>query len=58
MKALILAQTDYLVFPLIAVVLFVIVFGAALAWVYRPGSKEIYAARSRMVFSDEEGDRR
>ncbi len=55
MKALVLSQTDYLAFPLVAVVLFVAVFGAVLAWVWRPGSATAYAERSRMPLDDDGG---
>ena len=57
MKALILSQTDQLIFPLITVLLFTGIFVASLIWIFRPGSKETYARRSLMVFSDEEGGR-
>lgn len=50
MKSLVLSQTDYLVFPLIAVVMFVAIFLMVLAWVFRPGSKAAHAQRSRLVF--------
>jgi len=52
MKNFVLAQTDYLVFPLIAVVMFFIFFVAMLVWVYRPGSKAVYAERSRRALTD------
>ncbi len=55
MKAEILSQTDYLTYPLIAVVMFVAIFAAAVLWVFRPGSRETYAERSLMVFDDEKG---
>lgn len=55
MKAEILSQTDYLTYPLISVVLFVAIFTAAVLWVFRPGSREVYAKRSMMVFDDEKG---
>lgn len=57
MKALILSQTDLLIYPLVTVVLFVGIYLASLLWIFRPGSKEAYARRSLMVFSDEEGGR-
>ncbi len=52
MKNFVLSQTDYLVFPLIAVVLFFAFFVAMLVWVYRPGSKATYADRSRRALED------
>lgn len=54
MKALVLSMTDgdTLLFPLIAVVLFVSVFLGFIAWILRPGAKQVYAKRSLMVFED------
>lgn len=52
MKNFVLSQTDYLVFPLIAFVLFFAIFIAVLFWVYRPGSKAVYADRSRLALDD------
>ena len=52
MKNFVLSQTDFLVFPLIAVVLFFGFFVAMLFWVYRPGSKVAYAERSRLALED------
>lgn len=52
MKNFVLSQTDYLVFPLIAVVLFFVFFVAMLMWVYRPGSKAVYAERGRRALED------
>lgn len=52
MKNFVLSQTDWLVFPLIAVVLFFAFFVAMLVWVYRPGSKAVYADRSRLALED------
>ena len=54
MKGLVLAQTDLLVFPLISVVLFVLIFSAAVLWVFRSGSKERYERDSALVFDDGE----
>lgn len=54
MKSFILSQTDFLVFPLIAVVMFFAVFTGVLLWIYRPGSREVHAQRSRLVFDREE----
>jgi cbb3-type cytochrome oxidase subunit 3 len=56
-KALILSQTDLLIYPLVTVVLFTGIYLASLVWIFRPGSKEAYASRSQMVFSDEEEGR-
>ena len=54
MKQLALSMTDggTIVFPLIAVVLFVGIFLGFLAWILRPGAKQVYAKRSLMVFED------
>lgn len=54
MKAEILSRTDWLMFPLITVVLFTAIFVMAVLWVYRPGAKELYARASRMVLEDGE----
>lgn len=60
MNSFVLSQTDYLVFPLIAVVLFFSFFVAMLFWVFRPGARAIYAERSRLALHDsvEGGDLR
>lgn len=52
MNGFVLSQTDLLILPLIAVVLFFAVFVAALAWVLRPGAREAYDARSRLALDD------
>lgn len=52
MNGFVLSQTDLLVLPLIAVVMFFTLFVAALAWVMRPGAREAYAARSRLALED------
>lgn len=52
MKADILSQTDWLVLPLITVVLFTLIFSAVLVWIMRPGARATYAERSRMIFDD------
>lgn len=57
MKADILSQTDWLVFPLISVVMFVAIFVGVLLWVLRPGAREIYDARSRLALDEEGGER-
>lgn len=54
MKAAILSQTDWLVFPLIAVVMFTIIFASVLLWIMRPGARSVYQARSEMVFDSNE----
>lgn len=52
MKGDILSQTDWLVLPLITVVLFTVIFSAVLVWIMRPGARATYDARSRMIFDD------
>ncbi len=49
MKAEILSRTDWLTFPLIAVVLFTVMFVLTLFWIYRPGAKKFYEEASRLV---------
>ncbi len=44
-----LSQTDLLVFPLFAVVLFSSIFVGMLMWVFRPGARAGYEARGRMI---------
>ena len=58
MKGDILSQTDWLVLPLITVVLFTVIFTAVLVWIMRPGARATYEARGRMIFdADETGGR-
>lgn len=52
MKNFVLQQTDLLVFPLIAVVMFFAIFVAACVWVWRPGARAAYDARSRLALDD------
>ena len=52
MKAEILSQTDQLVFPLVAAVLFVTIFVVAVWRVLRPGARQIGAERAALVFDD------
>lgn len=47
-----LSQTDLLIFPLFAVVLFTGIFVGMLFWVFRPGGRALYEARGRMVLDD------
>lgn len=53
MKADILSQTDWMIFPLISVVFFTAIFLGVIAWILRPGAGAVYAKRSQMVFDDE-----
>lgn len=52
MNAFVLSQTDLLILPLIAVVMFFALFVAALAWVLRPGAQRVYAERSQLALDD------
>jgi cbb3-type cytochrome oxidase subunit 3 len=52
----ILSQTNLLFFPLFAFVLFSSIFAGVLFWVFRPGSRAVYDARSRMVLEGNETD--
>ena len=50
----ILSQTNLLIFPLFAFVLFSSIFAGVLFWVFRPGSRAVYDARSRMALELED----
>lgn len=52
MKGDILSQTDWLVLPLITVVLFTVIFTAVLVWIMRPGARDVYKARGQMIFDE------
>lgn len=52
MNAATLSQTPLIIFPLFAFVLFSSIFVGAIFWVFRPGSRALYDARSRMVLDD------
>lgn len=54
MKGEVLSRTDLLFMPEISLVLFMVVFAAALIWIYRPGSAQFYRQRSTMVFDEDE----
>jgi cbb3-type cytochrome oxidase subunit 3 len=49
----ILAFSDLAWFGTLAMVIFMTVFLGALIWMFRPGSKQAYAARSQMPLSDD-----
>jgi cbb3-type cytochrome oxidase subunit 3 len=51
-KAELLSHTDLSVFPEVALVLFATVFCAAILWIFRPGARAAYAARSAMPLDD------
>jgi cbb3-type cytochrome oxidase subunit 3 len=52
----ILSQTNLLIFPLFAFVLFSSIFAGVLFWVFRPGSRAVYDARSRMALEGTDTD--
>jgi cbb3-type cytochrome oxidase subunit 3 len=52
MKSEILTQTDHLIFPLVAAVLFVSIFLGAVWRVLRPGARQAFAQRAAIVFDD------
>jgi cbb3-type cytochrome oxidase subunit 3 len=54
MKGDILARTEWLFLSEITVILFVGIFVGSLFWIYRPGSRERYAARAQMPLNDGE----
>lgn len=54
MNSAILSQTDLIIFPVFAFVLFASIFAGVLFWVFRPGSRAVYDARSRMSLDDNE----
>lgn len=49
----ILALSEQAWLGTVAMVIFVTVFLGALIWMFRPGSKQAYAARSQMPLSDD-----
>jgi cbb3-type cytochrome oxidase subunit 3 len=49
----ILAFSDQAWLGSVAMVIFVSVFLGALIWMFRPGSKQAYAARSQLPLSDD-----
>ena len=52
----VLSQTNLLYFPLFAFVLFGSIFAGVLFWVFRPGSRAVYDARSRMALEGTDTD--
>lgn len=56
MKSAILTQTDFLLLPLVSVVLFTAIFLGAVAWILRPEAREVYARRSRMPLDERDGE--
>ncbi len=49
----VLALSDFAWLGSVAIVIFVTVFVGALIWMFRPGSKQAYAVRSRMPLTDD-----
>lgn len=56
MKGEVLSRTELLFMPEISLVLFMLVFAAALIWIYRPGSSQIYRQRSTMALDEDEAE--
>lgn len=52
MKADVLSLSEYAYLAEISLVIFVSVFLGALYWIFRPGAKQVYAARSQMPLDD------
>lgn len=52
MKGLILSRTELLFLPELSLILFMLVFVAAVVWIFRPGAKEIYRQRSGMPLDE------
>jgi len=53
MKSDVLSLTDFTFLAEISTVIFVSVFLGALYWIFRPGAKAAYAARSLMPLDDQ-----
>ena len=47
-----LTDQGFLLGPAVALVLFFSIFMAVLAWIYRPGSREIYEHEARLPLDD------
>ena len=52
MKSDVISLSDYAFLGQIGTVIFVAVFVAAIFWIFRRGSKAVYAARSQMPLDD------
>jgi cbb3-type cytochrome oxidase subunit 3 len=48
----VLSQTQWLVFPLVTVVMFTMLFTATLFWICRRGAREEYARRGLSALDD------
>jgi hypothetical protein len=48
----VLSHAQYIVFPLVSAVMFVALFSATLAWVFRRGAREEYVRRGRAALDD------
>lgn len=53
MKSDLISRTELLFLPEFTLVLFGLLFVAALFWIFRPGSRETYAQRSLMALEDD-----
>ncbi len=47
-----LSEGDHAAWPLIALMLFVLVFVGMLVWIFRPGSKQFYAREAQLPLED------
>ncbi len=59
MMSQVLSQTQWLVFPLVTVVMFTLLFTSTLVWIFRRGAREEYRRRSLSALDDGavQGDR-
>jgi cbb3-type cytochrome oxidase subunit 3 len=53
MKSDILSLSEFAFLGQISIVIFMTVFLGSIYWMFRPGSKAVYAARSRMPLDDQ-----
>ena len=53
MKSDILSLTDLAVLPELSLFIFLAVFAGAVAWIYRPGSRQAYARRAQLALDDD-----
>lgn len=47
-----LSDGDYATWPLVALVVFIVVFVGMLVWIFRPGSKEFYKREARLPLEE------
>ena len=53
MKADVLSLSEFAYLAQISIVIFMGVFLGAIYWIFRPGAKQAYAARSQMPLDDQ-----